>query len=88
MNVASAEVRKMTKLGRKVLFSFHSVVGVRKFYGILDILCVTSPHDQAVVHPTGDDFGAVHVEVGTENLISMSLHSTKNNNIVFRFYIP
>ena len=78
----------MTKLGGEVLFSFHSAVGVRKFYGILDILCVTSPHLQAVVHPTGDDLGAVHVEVRTENLVSVSFNSTKNNDVVFCFYVP
>ena len=88
MNVASAEVRKMTKLSREVFLSFHGAVGVREFYSCFNILRVTSPHLQAVVHPTGDDFGAVHVEVRTENLVSMSLHSTKNNNVVFRFYVP
>ena len=88
MNVTSAEVREMAKLCWEVLLGFHGAVGVGKLYSCLNILCVTSPHLQAVVHPTGDDLGAVHVEVRTENLVPMSLHPSKYNNVVFSFYIP
>jgi len=41
-----------------------------------------------VVHPTGDDLGPVHVEVGTEHLVPVSLHSSEDGNVVFGLDIP
>ena len=41
-----------------------------------------------MVHPAGDDFRSVHVEVGAEHLVPVALHPSKDGNVVLRLHVP
>ena len=64
----------------------HSPIG--EFDSVLDTIGVAPPHLEAVVHPAGDNLGAVHVEVGAEDLVPVPLHPSEDGNIVLRLHVP